>query len=282
MKHDNHRLRMRSIMNIPSAWLLVALALILCAGCSRSESQAQNETAPREARLVNVAVMEVTPEPMKDVLVLPGETEAWQDVLVAADTVGRVEWIGPKEGDTVKKGQLLAKIDVSALRAALREDPDIVLVGEMRDLETVAIALETAETGHLVFGTLHTSSAISTVDRLIDQFPADQQEQIRVMLAESLKAVLAQVLCRKKGGGRVAALEVLMGIPAVSNLIREAKTFQLASIMQTGRKHGMIGGVVRRKFQSCIGLRVLPADPCFSAVMTVAVAAEAELILAGD
>jgi len=128
----------------------------------------------------------------------------------------------------------------SALRAALREDPDIVLVGELRDLETVAIALETAETGHLVFGTLHTSSAISTVDRLIDQFPADQQEQIRVMLAESLKAVIAQVLCRKKGGGRVAALEVLMGIPAVSNLIREAKTFQLASIMQTGRKYGMI------------------------------------------
>ncbi|MCZ6746846.1 MAG: type IV pilus twitching motility protein PilT, partial [Acidobacteria bacterium] len=127
-----------------------------------------------------------------------------------------------------------------ALRAALREDPDIVLVGEMRDLETVAIALETAETGHLVFGTLHTSSAISTVDRLIDQFPADQQEQIRVMLAESLKAIVAQVLCRKKEGGRVAALEVLMGIPAVSNLIREAKTFQLASIMQTGRKHGMI------------------------------------------
>ncbi|MCZ6650605.1 MAG: type IV pilus twitching motility protein PilT [Acidobacteria bacterium] len=127
-----------------------------------------------------------------------------------------------------------------ALRAALREDPDIVLVGEMRDLETVAIALETAETGHLVFGTLHTSSAISTVDRLIDQFPADQQEQIRVMLAESLKAIVAQVLCRKKEGGRVAALEVLMGIPAVSNLIREAKTFQLASIMQTGRKYGMI------------------------------------------
>jgi len=127
-----------------------------------------------------------------------------------------------------------------ALRAALREDPDIVLVGEMRDLETVAIALETAETGHLVFGTLHTSSAISTVDRLIDQFPADQQEQIRVMLAESLNAIISQVLCRKKAGGRVAALEVLMGIPSVSNLIREGKTFQLNSIMQTGRKFGMI------------------------------------------
>ncbi len=127
-----------------------------------------------------------------------------------------------------------------ALRAALREDPDIVLVGEMRDLETIAIAMETAETGHLVFGTLHTSSAISTVDRLIDQFPADQQPQIRVMLAESLKAVIAQVLCRKKGGGRVAALEVLMAVPAIANLIREGKTFQIHSMMQTGKKHGMI------------------------------------------
>ncbi|MFQ5719734.1 MAG: type IV pilus twitching motility protein PilT [Acidobacteriota bacterium] len=128
----------------------------------------------------------------------------------------------------------------TALRAALREDPDIVLVGEMRDLETVAIAMETAETGHLVFGTLHTSSAVSTVDRLVDQFPADQQGQIRVMLSESLEAIIAQVLCRKKGGGRVAALEVLMGIPAVANLIREGKTFQIPSIMQTGRKHGMV------------------------------------------
>ena len=128
----------------------------------------------------------------------------------------------------------------TALRAALREDPDIVLVGEMRDLETVAIAVETAETGHLVFGTLHTSSAVSTVDRLIDQFPADQQDQIRVMLSESLKAVISQVLCRRKGGGRVAALEVLMVLPSVSNLIREGKTFQIPSIMQTGRKYGMI------------------------------------------
>ena len=127
-----------------------------------------------------------------------------------------------------------------ALRAALREDPDIVLVGELRDLETIAIALETAETGHLVFGTLHTSSAVSTIDRLIDQFPADEQSQIRVMLADSLKAVIAQVLCKKKGGGRIAALEVLMGVPAVSNLIREGKTFQIPSIMQTGKKHGMV------------------------------------------
>ena len=102
-----------------------------------------------------------------------------------------------------------------ALRAALREDPDIVLVGEMRDLETIAIAIETAETGHLVFGTLHTSSAPSTVDRIIDQFPADRQAQIRVMLSESLKGVISQMLCKKIGGGRVPALEILIGTPSV-------------------------------------------------------------------
>jgi len=126
-----------------------------------------------------------------------------------------------------------------ALRAALREDPDIVLIGEMRDLETVAIAIETAETGHLVFGTMHTSSAPATVDRIINQFPADRQQQIRVMLAESLRAVVSQTLCRRIGGGRVAALEVLIATAPVCNLIREAKTFQLPSIMQTGKRHGM-------------------------------------------
>ena len=126
-----------------------------------------------------------------------------------------------------------------ALRAALREDPDVVLVGEMRDLETIAIALETAETGHLVFGTLHTTTAASTLDRIIDQFPADRQSQIRVMLSESLRGVVSQVLCRKVGGGRVAAREVLLTVPAVSNLIREGKTFQIPSIMQTNRRVGM-------------------------------------------
>jgi twitching motility protein PilT len=128
----------------------------------------------------------------------------------------------------------------NALRAALREDPDVVLVGEMRDLETISIAIETAETGHLVFGTLHTSTAASTVDRVIEQFPPDRQEQIRIMLSESLKGVISQTLCKKIGGGRVAALEVLLGIPAVSNLIREAKTFQLPSIIQTNRRMGML------------------------------------------
>jgi twitching motility protein PilT len=127
-----------------------------------------------------------------------------------------------------------------ALRAALREDPDIVLVGELRDLETVAIAIETAETGHLVFGTLHTTTAASTVDRIIDQFPADRQAQIRVMLADSLRGVIAQTLCRKIGGGRVAALEVLMAIPAISNLIREGKTFQIPSLIQVNKAVGMV------------------------------------------
>ena len=127
-----------------------------------------------------------------------------------------------------------------ALRAALREDPDIVLVGEMRDLETVAIAIETAETGHLVFGTLHTTTAASTVDRVIDQFPTDRQAQIRIMLSESLRGVIAQTLCRKIGGGRIAALEVLMVTSAVSNLIREGKTFQIPSIMQVGKSFGMV------------------------------------------
>jgi twitching motility protein PilT len=127
-----------------------------------------------------------------------------------------------------------------ALRAALREDPDILLVGEMRDLETISIAIETAETGHLVFGTLHTTTAASTVDRIIDQFPADRQQQIRVMLSESLKGVIAQTLLPKKGGGRVAALEILIVTPAISNLIREGKTFQIPSAMQTGKQHGMV------------------------------------------
>jgi twitching motility protein PilT len=127
-----------------------------------------------------------------------------------------------------------------ALRAALREDPDIILVGEMRDLETVSIAIETAETGHLVFGTLHTTTAASTVDRIIDQFPPDRQSQVRVMLSESLRGVIAQTLCKKIGGGRVAAREILLTIPAVSNLIREGKTFQIPSIMQTNRKTGMV------------------------------------------
>ena len=127
-----------------------------------------------------------------------------------------------------------------ALRAALREDPDVILVGEMRDLETISMAIETAETGHLVLGTLHTSTAPSTVERIVDQFPGDRQEQVRMMLADGLKAVLSQTLLRKINGGRVAALEILICTQAVSNLIREGKTFQIASAMQTGRQAGMV------------------------------------------
>ena len=125
-----------------------------------------------------------------------------------------------------------------ALRAALREDPDIVLVGEMRDLETIAIALETAITGHLVFGTLHTSSAIGTIDRIVDQFPSDRQQQIRVMLADCLKAVISQTLLKRKTGGRIAAIESLFITPAIANLMREGKNFQIPSAMQTGRAYG--------------------------------------------
>jgi twitching motility protein PilT len=126
-----------------------------------------------------------------------------------------------------------------ALRAALREDPDIILVGEMRDLETIKLALTAAETGHLVFATLHTSSAPKTVDRIIDVFPATQQAQVRAMLSESIQAIISQVLCKKIGGGRAAALEILMGSTAVRNLIREGKIHQIPSVMQTSQNIGM-------------------------------------------
>ncbi len=127
----------------------------------------------------------------------------------------------------------------SALRAALREDPDIILVGEMRDLETIELAISAAETGHLVFGTLHTISAAKTVDRIINVFPTSQQEQIRAMLAESLKGVIAQQLAKTVDGKRCAALEILTVTVAVSNLIREGKTFQIPSVIQTGKAEGM-------------------------------------------
>ena len=153
-----------------------------------------------------------------------------------------IEFVHPNKNCVVTQRQVGSHTQSfkRALRAALREDPDIVLIGEMRDLETVAIAIETAETGHLVFGTLHTTTAVSTIDRIIDQFPADRQAQIRVMLSESLKGVVAQVLCKKIGGGRVAAREILLSIGAVANLIRDSKTFQLISTMQTNKKMGMI------------------------------------------
>ena len=153
-----------------------------------------------------------------------------------------IEFVHPNQKCLINQREVRTHTDSfkAALRAALREDPDILLVGELRDLETVAIAIETAETGHLVFGTLHTTTAASTVDRIIDQFPSDRQSQIRIMLSESLRGVIAQTLCRKIGGGRVAALEVLIANGAVSNLIREGKTFQIPSLMQVNKAIGMM------------------------------------------
>ena len=127
----------------------------------------------------------------------------------------------------------------NALRSSLREDPDVILVGELRDLETTSLAITAAETGHLVFGTLHTNSAAKTVNRIIDQYPAEEQSQVRTMLAESLRGVVAQILLPKKGGGRVGAFEILLCTPAASNMIREDKIFQLDSIIQTSMKIGM-------------------------------------------
>jgi twitching motility protein PilT len=126
-----------------------------------------------------------------------------------------------------------------ALRSALREDPDIILVGEMRDLETIRLALTAAETGHLVFGTLHTSSAAKTIDRIIDVFPAAEKTMVRSMLSESLRAVIAQTLLKKTGGGRIAAHEIMIGTPAIRNLIREDKVAQMYSAIQTGQSVGM-------------------------------------------
>jgi twitching motility protein PilT len=153
-----------------------------------------------------------------------------------------IEFIYPKGNCVINQRQvgLHAESFASGLRAALREDPDVVLVGEMRDLETIHLALTAAETGLLVFATLHTSSAAKTVERIIDAFPADQQAQVRIMLSESLRGVVAQQLLTKKDRhGRIAALEVMVCTQAIKNLIREGKTFQIPSIMQTGSGLGM-------------------------------------------
>ena len=153
-----------------------------------------------------------------------------------------------------------------ALRSALREDPDVILVGEMRDLETIRLALTAAETGHLVFGTLHTSSAAKTIDRVVDVFPAAEKDMIRAMLSESLRAVIAQTLLKKIGGGRVAAHEIMVGTPAIRNLIRENKVAQMYSAIQTGAQHGMqtldqsLQELVRRNIVSKQEARVLAVN----------------------
>ncbi|HUR94937.1 MAG TPA: type IV pilus twitching motility protein PilT [Gemmatimonadales bacterium] len=192
----------------------------------------------------------------KGLVVVTGPTGSGKSTTLAAlvDLINRtrtdhiitiedpIEFVHPSKKCLVTQRQVAVhtRSFKHALRAALREDPDIILVGEMRDLETVSIAIETAETGHLVFGTLHTTTAASTIDRIIDQFPPDRQSQVRVMLSESLRGVVSQTLCKKVGGGRVAAREILLTIPAISNLIREGKTFQIPSVMQTNRKAGMV------------------------------------------
>ncbi|HEY4223468.1 MAG TPA: PilT/PilU family type 4a pilus ATPase, partial [Myxococcota bacterium] len=151
-----------------------------------------------------------------------------------------IEFVHRSEMSLLNQREVYAhtKSFARALKAALREDPDIVLVGEMRDQETIQLALETANTGHLVFGTLHTSTAISTVDRIIDVFPPAQQAQVRAVLADVLKGVISQALCRKVGGGRVAALETLVVSYAIANLIREGKTHQVMSAMTTSKAQG--------------------------------------------
>ena len=153
-----------------------------------------------------------------------------------------LEFIHPSKKSLVTQREVGAHTMsfAAALRAVLREDPDIILLGELRDLETISLAITAAETGHLVFGTLHTRTAASTVDRLIDVFPSDQQTQIRTMLAETLKGVIAQqLLVRVDGQGRVIAVEILVGTTALANVIREGKTYQIPSLIQTGRREGM-------------------------------------------
>jgi twitching motility protein PilT len=154
-----------------------------------------------------------------------------------------IEYIIPSAGCQVTQREVHThtKSFAAALRGALREDPDIIMVGEMRDLETIQLAISASETGHLVLGTLHTSNASRTLDRLLDVFPIDQRDQIRVMVSESLRGIVSQQLIpRADGHGRVVAMEVLMNSPAVANVIRESKTFMLPGIIQTGRKAGMI------------------------------------------
>jgi twitching motility protein PilT len=154
-----------------------------------------------------------------------------------------------------------------ALRSALREDPDVVLVGEMRDLETIRLALTAAETGHLVFGTLHTSSAAKTIDRIVDVFPAAEKEMVRTMLSESLRAAISQSLLKRIGGGRVAAHEIMIGTPAIRNLIREAKIAQMYSSIQTGSSVGMqtldqnLTDLVRRNVISSAAARAAAKIP---------------------
>ncbi|MEW5839002.1 MAG: type IV pilus twitching motility protein PilT [Pseudomonadota bacterium] len=156
----------------------------------------------------------------------------------------------------------------NALRSALREDPDVILVGEMRDLETIRLALTGAETGHLVFGTLHTSSAAKTIDRIVDVFPAAEKDMVRAMLSESLRAVISQTLLKKVGGGRVAAHEIMIGTPAIRNLIRENKIAQMYSAIQTGQAMGM--QTLDQNLKELLARNVISRDAARNAAMNKA------------
>ncbi len=191
----------------------------------------------------------------KGLVIITGPTGSGKSTTLAAmvDLINRtrkdhiitiedpIEFLHRSKGCLINQREVHAHTNsfASSLRAALREDPDIVLVGEMRDLETIEMAIETAETGHLVFGTLHTNTAATTVDRVIDKFPTNRQNQIRTMLADTLSGVVAQTLCKKKNGGRIAATEILVVTPAIASNIREGKTHQIPSAMQTGKSFGM-------------------------------------------
>jgi len=175
-----------------------------------------------------------------------------------------VEFVHPNKKSLVNQREVHTHTQSfkRALRAALREDPDIILVGEMRDLETIAIAIEMAVTGHLVFGTLHTATAIGTIDRIIDQFPSAQQQQIKTMLADALIGVIAHTLLKKREKGRVAAFEVLVVTPAVSNLIREGKNYQIATLMQTGKAIGM--QLINTHLAELVEKRIVDAEEAIS------------------
>jgi twitching motility protein PilT len=257
---ERNRIEYRANWDTDWAYEIPGLARFRCnAAKDRNGAVAVFRQIP--AKVYSVEDMNVTEEVQrlcfltKGLVLVTGPTGSGKSTTLCAliDLVNRertdhvitiedpIEFVHPNKKCVMTQRQVgvHTKTFKSALRAALREDPDIVLVGEMRDLETVSIAIETAETGHLVFGTLHTTTAAGTVDRIIDQFPADRQEQIRVMLAESLKGVISQTLCKKIGGGRVAAREILLSMPSITNLIREGKTFQIPSVIQTSRKIGM-------------------------------------------
>jgi twitching motility protein PilT len=171
-----------------------------------------------------------------------------------------IEFVHPTKNCLMSQREVHAHTHsfANALRGALREDPDVILVGELRDLETIQLALTAAETGHLVLGTLHTSSAPKTIDRIIDVFPAAEKDMVRAMLSESLQAVISQALLKKNGGGRVAAHEIMLGTPAIRNLIRENKISQMVSAIQTGQQAGM--QTLDQNLQNLVNQRVVMPD----------------------